>query len=113
MIRTIDTQMMIQQSLNASRVAGEKLNEEEQNKAFQAEMEQERATQELETVIKAEQAEDRRIQDDGQDNNQNVYYLEEDVVLEKKPDEEEAGEAGAEGKHLNAWNMGAEVDISV
>jgi hypothetical protein len=35
MIRSIDTQMMIQRSMDASRIAGEKLHEEDQNKALQ------------------------------------------------------------------------------
>lgn len=109
MIRTIDNQMMLQQTVEVSKLAGNRIGNEENNRAFQAELEKERVANEENSVLETQATEHRRIQDDENRKNQDDFFNDSEVYpnLKEKLEEEE------EEVKLNAWNVGTEIDITV
>ncbi len=84
MLRGIDTQVMLQQTVNAARVAGEKAHESDQAKEFQAQLEQERAVEEMDTVQNTQAAEHRRVEED-QDGQAEADWRFEQQHRQKRP----------------------------
>jgi hypothetical protein len=109
MIRTIDNQMMLQQTMEVSKIAGNKIGNDEHNRAFQAEMEKERVANEENSVLQAQATEHRRIQNDEKRKNQGDFFTDSEVYPHLKEKLEEKEEEAA----LNAWNVGTEIDITV
>jgi len=95
MIRGIDSQIMIQRSVDYARRAGEQIGNIEQGKDFVAMLEKERAVHKTQSIEQAEHAEHRRINPD---------------------EEEEKDRGGRQQKDRNSKNkekLGGEIDINV
>ncbi len=113
MIRGIDNQMMIQQSLNASKIVGERHADKEVRKEFQAHLERERVVNEQNTVGDAEKVEHRRIEKEKDEQHTSDEYTDPESRMLKKnkrgaktPQEENA-------EKLLAGGVGVEIDIDV
>ncbi|MDL2237827.1 hypothetical protein LJC56_08380 [Christensenellaceae bacterium OttesenSCG-928-K19] len=120
MVRGIDTQVMLQQSINAARVAGEKAHEADQTKEFQAQLEQERAVEEMNTVQEMQTVEHRRVEEEEDGQSQADYLFEQRNREKRKKQKEDAEEELAkEIEEIEARaaarmkNVGGGVDISV
>ena len=112
MIRGIDNQMMIQQTLNASRIAGEKASEPEVRKEFQVQLEREILTHEQNSVSKTEKVEHRRVERDKEEEPGRDDFIDQESRLLRKKKGGKLTEEEERKERLLAGGVGFEIDIN-
>jgi hypothetical protein len=108
--------MMIQQSLNASRIAGEKNHENESKAEFQAQLAKEQVIIREQSVDKAEQIEHRRIErEKDREQEPDAFIDPEGRMFAKMRDGADAGKTEEEirKERLMAGGVGFEIDIDI
>ncbi len=120
MIRGIDTQMMIQQTINAAKVSGERVADMESRKEFKAQLEKERIVKEENSVMDLEKAEYRRVEREKEEQREKDEYTDQEARTlwarrklhsEEEPPDEGESKSEQEKKKLFAGGVGFEIDI--
>ncbi len=122
MIRGIDTQMMIQQTINVAKFAGERVADTESRKEFKAQLERERVVKEENSVVDLEKAEYRRVEREKDEQHEKDEYTDQEArmlwsrrKLHAEEDEEQQTKPpeakSAEKERLFAGGVGFEIDI--
>lgn len=115
MIRGIDSQIMIQRSVDTARIAGEQLHNIEQQEDFKAMAERERIAREANQVQSTEKAEHRRInEDDEEQQGKEDYPFQYHHDADKDEEQEEMSEVEEKAaEKMKKISVGSELDISV
>lgn len=126
MIRGIDTQMMIQQTMNAAKVAGDRVADIESRKEFKAQLEQERIINEENSVVDLEKAEYRRIEREKDEQHEKDEFTDQEARMlwgrrkihsddeqQNEQQKKKQNEKQNDKERLFAGGVGFEIDIDV